>query len=230
MQREVLIVDTPEQARALQDSGFLSRFLEPVSPSDVARGIGISANLAHHHARRYASLGLLNEVKREGGKVYYQLAARTFKHDRSLLPAGDPTEHTSVTLVQLGQRFLAAYERSDRASSYEDTSWHVYVFDREGVPPEEQPKPLRRADINARPAHFQARTFSLRPERYRQLVRQIAQLLIEAEADDSAEAKPCTMAFLALDEAITDGSDDAHFLSTLVPAAESHEDRKTWKL
>jgi hypothetical protein len=46
MQRDELIVTRPEQARALQDTGFLARFLEPASPSDVARSLGIPANLA----------------------------------------------------------------------------------------------------------------------------------------------------------------------------------------
>lgn len=172
-----MIVTRPEQARALQDSGFLGRFLEPASPSVVARHLGISASLAHHHAKRHASLGLLNEVKREQGKVYYQLAARTFKHPRSLTPAGDPDEYTVVSLGLLRERFLQAYERSDRIEGGESPNWHVYRFDRKGMPEEAQSK-RSAAAVEDRPAHFQARTLRLSGRRYRQLVRYIARLIM----------------------------------------------------
>ncbi|MEX2541019.1 MAG: hypothetical protein WD314_04395 [Trueperaceae bacterium] len=229
MQRDELVVTRPEQARALQDTGFLGRFLEPASPSDAARALGMPANLAHHHARRHASLGLLMEVKRERGRIYYQLAARTFKHHRSLLPAGDPDEHTAVTLRQLKERFLAAYQACDRMEDGQNPNWHVYGFDREGIP-----EVLRGRGVEtvseARPAHFQARTLSLTPDRYRELVRRIANLILEAEAEDGPQAEPCTLAFLAMDGVLQEGSADSHYMASFVPAGEPGDEPQSWDL
>jgi DNA-binding transcriptional ArsR family regulator len=228
MQRDELIVTRPEQARALQDSGFLARFLEPASPSDVARSLGIPANLAHHHARRHAELGLLEEVRREGGKVYYQLVARTFKHDRTLLPAGDPDEHTAVMTGLLRDRFLRAYERSDRFSPDGVPSWHTYGFDREARP--EEPEPRRPTEgSESHPAHLQLRTVSLSPKSYRELVRKVARLIIEAEAEDEEQAQPCTLAFLAMAGVLQEGSTDSRYLSTFVPPAEEGDEPKSWQ-
>ena len=98
LQVSELVVTEREQARALQDSGFLGRFLEAASASYVARSLGIPANLAQH-ARRHAALGLLVEVRRERGRVYYQLAARTFRFRRSLLPVGYPDEQTAAAVL-----------------------------------------------------------------------------------------------------------------------------------
>jgi DNA-binding transcriptional ArsR family regulator len=114
MQRDELTVTREDQAVALQDVGFLSHFLTPASPSDVARRLGMAANLAHHHAKRHAELGLLEEAKREAGKVYFQLVARVFKHARALIPVEDPNYGVKTSLSLLQRHFSAPYERSDR--------------------------------------------------------------------------------------------------------------------
>jgi DNA-binding transcriptional ArsR family regulator len=228
MQQQELIVTRVEQARALQETGLLAPYLEPASPSDVARRLGIPANLAHHHARRHASLGLLNQVKRERGRVYYQLAARTFKHCRSLLPAGDPNEHTTVMLGSLRERFLAAYERSDRIEGGQNPNWHIYGFDRQALP--QEPRPERDAlPSEPRPAHFLARTLSLSPRRYRALVREITELISEAESADGQAEATCTLAFIAMDGTLQEGSRDSHYLSTFVSPVEPDDDPKSWK-
>jgi DNA-binding transcriptional ArsR family regulator len=229
MQQDEMVVTSPEQARALQDTGFLGRFLEPASPSDVARSLGIPANLARHHAKRHASLGLLLKVKRERGKVYYQLAAKTFKHHRSLLPVGDPDEHTTVMLRALQERFLSAYEYCDRIESGEHPNWHVYGFAREGLPEGLQGNGEQAAEMPW-PAHFQARTLRLTPARYRELVRRIANLIVEAEADEEDRAEPCIIALLAMDGVLQEGSSDSHYLSTFVPSAEAGGDRGSWDI
>ncbi|HEX7003341.1 MAG TPA: hypothetical protein VF168_04060 [Trueperaceae bacterium] len=229
MQSDELIVTEPEQARALQETGFLSRYLEPASPSDVARDLGMPANLAHHHAKRHAALGILGEVKREGGKVYYQLTARTFKHDRHLLPAGDPDEHTSVMLALLEERFLSAYSYCDSLENGADPSWHVYAFDRDALPGAPAESGGNGA-LAPRPAHFQARTLRLSPHRYRDLVRRISALIAKAEADDAGQGGAATFAFLAMDGVLQDGSRDTHYLSTFVPPVEPDEDPQSWEL
>lgn len=159
MENELVLTEA-DQARAVQDSGFLGQFLRPTSPSKVARKLGMPANLAHHHAQRHAALGLLREVKREQGRVYYQLAARTFKHARSLLPAGDPDEYTAATLAQLHERFLAAYERSDRPADSHDPDWSIHRFG-EGPLAEEPVAGTAALPNEAHPAHFQVRTLPL---------------------------------------------------------------------
>lgn len=128
MQREEMIVTREDQARALQNVGFLGQFIAPTSPSEVAKRLGMPANLAHHHVKRYAGLELLNEVRREGGKVYYQLAARVFKHSSDLLPLGNPDEKTAATLTRLRDEFLTAFERSERSVDEQMSDWAVYTF------------------------------------------------------------------------------------------------------
>lgn len=124
MQLTEMVVTRREQALALRDTAFLGRFLQPASPSDAARALGIRANLAHHHAKRHVTLGLLMEVKRELGRGYYQLAARTFKYRSSLLPTGDPGEHAAVTSGLLHDAFLAEHAACDRLNDGQDAEWN----------------------------------------------------------------------------------------------------------
>lgn len=214
MQLDEMVVTRRDQARALRDTGFLGRFLEPASPSDVARSLCMPANLAHHHVKRLAALGLLVWVKRERGKVYYQLAAKTFKHHRSLLFVGDQDEQTAVTLETLRERFLAEYAVCDRIEGGHNPNWHVFSFVRETLsePPRIDPPT---ATPPSRPAHLQVRALNLSPRRYRELVEQIAALISTAVADEDSQS--CTLAFLAMDGPLMTGSTDSHYLSTFVP-------------
>ncbi|MDB5046044.1 MAG: hypothetical protein JWQ08_2094, partial [Deinococcus sp.] len=101
------------QARALRHSTqFLGQFLTPRSPTDMAASVGMAANLAHHHARRLAALGLLIRLERQGGKVAYQLAAREFLVASSLLPPEDGQGNGTKDMQELSAAFLHAYERS----------------------------------------------------------------------------------------------------------------------
>lgn len=209
---------TPEQAKAVQDTGFLGQFLEPVSPSEVAKKLGLSANLAHHHAQRHVALGLLRLVKREHGRVYYQLTARTFKHARSLLPAGDPDEYTAATLTGLREHFLRAYERSDSLTDADDPNWSVHSFGRRTeATPTKSPvgAPLEPA-LELHPAHFQVRILPLTAESYRRLVRDISRLLSEATFETLGTSGPCTLAFLAMDGDLQAGTRDSDHLSSFV--------------
>ncbi len=180
------------------------------------------ANLAHHHDQRHAALGLLREVKRENGKVYYQLAAQTFKHHHSLLPAGDPDEYTAATLAQVQERFLAAYERSDRLADIQDPNWSVHLFSKS--PPDNERKPTPVVDVDtpaleAHPAHFQVRALPLTPTGYKQLVLQISELLRNASVDAEADAASCTLVFMAMDGDLEAGTRDSNHVSSFVPSA-----------
>lgn len=210
-QLDEMVVEETEQAKALWDFGFLNKFLEPASPSDVARILGIPANRAHHRAKRHLRLGLLREVKREQRKVFYQLVARSFRHRSTLLPLSDRDRYTGATIELLRQRFLEAFDRNDHLASSGRTKWHIHRFDQNRqMPPQDEvaDPPL------AYPTHFQSRTLRLRPDRYLDLLRRMADWLHEAEADDGA---PCTFTLLAMEGVLHEGVTDGASLSTFLP-------------
>lgn len=222
IQLDEMVVSEIEQARALWDSGFLSRFLDPASPSDVARSLGIAANLAHHRARRHLSLGLLMEVKRENRKVYYQLVARTFRYPGSLIPPRtDQDSHTGVALKLLRERFLEAYDRSTRLDPSHGPIWHVHGFTKD-VPQAPEDQPGEGATM-LYPAHFQARTLRLSPERYRALLRRMADWLEEAEADEEAGGQPCTITLLGMAGGLFEGVTDGQSLASYLPVRRPDE-------
>ena len=159
------ILTTAEQAKAVQEVGFLGQFFAPKSPSDAARKLGIPANLAHHHAQRHLGLGLLQETGREGGKVLYQLTAKLFKVPRTLLPPGDPDNKTARLLDLIQTRFLAAYGRSSRLEDRNDPDYDLYGFTAKDDPDPELPE-TSGGPLEPRPAHFQARTFFLTQASY----------------------------------------------------------------
>ncbi|GGL01281.1 hypothetical protein [Deinococcus radiotolerans] len=112
IQLESLRVTDEPAARALrQDTRLLGLFLSPASPSDVAVRAGMPANLVHHHARRLAGLGLLFKQRREAGRVYDQLRARTFRVPFGLFPPEDDANSGNADMHALTQGFRRAYER-----------------------------------------------------------------------------------------------------------------------
>ena len=70
MQQAELTVTTPRAAAALRGISILAYFLEPSSPTDVAKTCKMPANLVHHHVRRALEADVLMEVKRESSNVY----------------------------------------------------------------------------------------------------------------------------------------------------------------
>lgn len=183
-------------ARALrQDSDFLARFIQPLSPSDVAPRLGMAANLAHHHARKLADLGLLFEVRREGGKVLYQLTAREFRVPCELLPPGDEASSGVSTMYQLSSAFLHAYERSWRSLKAGEED--VYGFGSTEQPATLDQLPYPASD-ELYPTHADGLTLRLTPERYQHLARALSALLDEAQAEGvREEGSACTLAVLA---------------------------------
>jgi DNA-binding transcriptional ArsR family regulator len=212
------ILHTEAQAKAVQEVGFLNQFIEPTSPSDAAKKLGQSANLVHHHVQRHLELGLLREVKREGGKVLYQLTAQHFKVPRGVLPAGDPDHKIVRELGIIQKRFLEAYERSDRlnnGSDY-DPDYDHYGFVQKG---EQDDLPQPTGDpLEPHPAHFQARTLALSPKSYRRLVGKIGALIRDAEYERSEPGTgPCTLVFLGMDGELQTGAENSHYISSFVP-------------
>jgi hypothetical protein len=166
-QQDELILINPNAARALRDSAIFAQFLEPKSPSEVAKKIGMTANLVHYHANRLLELGLLFEAGREDGRVLYQTVARTIKHADSLLGS----EAQSDTMRVLSESFLKAYERSNHLAGEDSTDFHEYGIAKTSDPLErQQPQFANGESAEPCPAHFQARTLKLTGERYRRFV------------------------------------------------------------
>lgn len=191
-------ITDPAVARALrQDSDVLSHFIRPLSPSDAAPRLGMAANLAHHHARKLADLGLLFEAKREGGKVYYQLSAREFRVPCELSLPQDEMGMGSGTfsLRALSAEFLHAYERSRRSLKAGEED--VYGFGSTEQPATLDPLPYPTSD-EPYPTHADVLTLRLTSERYQKLARALSALLDEAQAEGvREEGAACTLAVLA---------------------------------
>lgn len=215
MPHDELTVTSVQAARALRDTPYLNLFLDPVSPSDVGRTLGVPANLVHHHARRLQALGLLVETGRQGGRVLYQLAAPTIRYDRRLLDSG---EAEGQTLHQVSQAFLRAFDRSDHLARGQDPEYAVFTF-HSGVPHPGPPRGSQAAE--AHPAHLQVRTLRLTAQQYQDLVRTLSRLLAEQAGDDPDRGTPCTFEFLAFDGSVSEAPDavesDVQLISSFVP-------------
>lgn len=207
-----LRVTDPAAARALhQDHAFLSEFLAPSSPSHVAGRFGMAANLAHHHARRLASLGLLREERREGGKVYFQLTARAFAVPSDLLPPGEEGGHGTGLLRDLGPAFEVAYRRSWATMRAGDEG--LCIFGDRAEPAALDLQPPHDVSDEPYPTHSDTLTLRLSPERYRRLASDLSRLLTEAAQEgaerlkEGAAGEPCTFALFALQGTLGDGGD-----------------------
>jgi hypothetical protein len=212
MQQDQIEVFTTEAAKALRDIPVLSHFLEPQSPSDVAKKIDMPANLVHHHAKRALEVGLLFEAKRENGKVYYQLTGRSFKHHRDLLNS-EETKRDDMQL--LSDAFVKAYSRSEHIVNNRDPQYTFYGYERQYNKP--FPKKASPEDSSHRLAHMYLKTVALSPKSYTKLVQQISQLLLEIERDTELSAAPCTFSLLAFDGTFRAGHDASETIDTFVP-------------
>ena len=195
-QLESLRVTDEPAARALrQDTHLLGLFLSPASPSDVAARAGMPANLVHHHARRLAGLGLLFEQRREAGRVYYQLRARTFRVASDLLPPQDPDGNGQRDMRDLTSSFLAAYERC--WAFMRDGEEDVVGFGNAEHPTEPLDDVTDPIPVPF-PAHLDRLTLRLTPERYARLARDLSDVLTRAAAEGHSETgDSCTLAVLA---------------------------------
>ncbi len=217
MQQAEIEIFTIEAAKALRDIPLLQHFAAPNSPSDVAKAANMPANLVHHHAKRALESGILFEAKRENGKVFYQLAARVFKHARHLLDEEDTKREDLQTLEQA---FVRAYVQSDHLASRENPEYAFYSFSTKHRTPDSLTD-VNNDTPNFCPAHFQTKTVQLTQATYIKLAQQLATLLSEigAESDSSAssETRPCTFAVLAFEGVLRPGNDNSETISTFLP-------------
>jgi hypothetical protein len=214
MQKNTMTVTDVEAAKALRSVPFLGYFLEPASPSNVARTAKVAANLVHHHAKRCLELGLLFEVKREDRKVFYQLAARVFEITDGLLEFED---FDAMYLRDLTAAFTKAHAHSAQIST--ETSPAILSFDPAFIP--HKTTPSGDPTTEHRPAHSQSVTIKLRPSSYRELVIKIATLLSEIKPEQSDDAVHCTIGLLAFEGALheTVATDDteSYWMSSFIP-------------
>lgn len=202
-QVEEIIVTSQEQIDALNDSNILSMFREPASASDVAKDLKLTANLVHYHVKRYLDLGLMFEVSREAGRIYYQLSSLRFKYQE------EPVVMSSISasVAQLNKNFLSAYETSqnaylqhklDQHEAYNDSDWSIISFniaDSKRLPITDDYKP-----VEAYPTHFQQRTINISSKAYTDLVTEIFQLISKFEVESTEKStsnKLCTFSFMA---------------------------------
>jgi hypothetical protein len=144
--------------------------------------------------------------------VYYQLAARTFKHARDLL---DPEETPLEDMQQLSRAFLSAYARSDRVAGELDPEYATYGFaSTSSNPLEQSPQYTPHSSSEARPAHFQARTLRLNASSYRKLAQRISDAILEAQADRGSDAGVCSFAVLAFDGELREGDTDSQRINS----------------
>jgi DNA-binding transcriptional ArsR family regulator len=212
MQKDQIRISSPEAAKTLRDSPVLHLFLEPASPSEVAKTLGMPANLVHHHTKRALELGILFEAKKEGRKIFYQLAAKTFTHKRNLLTL---EQTIGAALTQLSNAFLESYLRCDAESANaSDPDYHVHGFSTEAskVPLVKPVAAEPRESPHQHPAHYQVRTLRLGAAQYKTLIQTLARLLEEAESDKNAKA--CTIALLGFTGLWRHGHDDTMGLSS----------------
>jgi DNA-binding transcriptional ArsR family regulator len=219
MQIQEITLTNPEAARALRDNELLGEFLEPRSPSDVAKKLGQAANVVHHHAKRFLELGLLFEVKREARRVFYQLTARRFRYDRKLL--GEVPEHAEMQ--ELSTAFTNAYQHSSSLEGHEpDYSIH-WFGDRSEFPNQYQAvlirfpeDAVRHENLEAHPTHYSARTFQLSSKKYLELVKTINQLMMDCHDEPSSSDGLCTFALLAFDGATREGGTGSAALNSFI--------------
>jgi hypothetical protein len=206
-QDNLKMIRSVDEARALrQDTGFLGHFLHPQSPTDVAQAMGIAPNLAHHYAKKLSERGLLFEQRRESGKVFYQLTARTFKIPWSVLPPIDEFGGTYTSLRALDQNFRQAYERSWRLVGNEEECTVGFAETGQEVPSSHPSLP---APIEGVPAHFDSLTLRLAPERYQHLIQEMTALLTRAAREElKDQGQVCTVAVLGFQGALERVEDD----------------------
>ncbi len=216
MQKDKIRITNPEAAKTLRSSAILPYFLEQENPSAVAKKLGTTANLVHHHAKKALELGLLFEARREKGKIYYQLTAKTFAHARDLLPL----EHKiAADVLQLTDVFVQAYAKSDANVDAGDADYDFYGFaaKHDELPPMTAGKPIAE---EKHPAHFQTLTIKMNSQRYRQLVNDIWRLLEAAQTEKTTDSSSCTFSILAFDGVLREGHEDSMHIDSFVQRTE----------
>ncbi len=223
MQTDRIRLTNPEAARALRDTPVLHGFLEERNPSEVAKQIGMPANLVHHHVKRGLELGLMIETRRESGRVYYQLAAKQFTYSRTLLGL---EEKITTLMGNLSTSFLEAYRASEsQTTNADDADYEKVGFSSGDLPSvadavaDADAKPSER--VEGHPSHFESRTLRLTPKSYWTLMRELSKIIAALEAENDVSSKPMTVTVLGFKGELRSGHDNSHTITSFVPLTDS---------
>ena len=220
MQIAHIRLTNPEAARALRDTPVLHGFLSECNPSEIAKRIGMPANLVHHHVKRGLELGLVIETRREAGRVYYQLAARQFTYSRTLLGL---EEKVTTLLESLSTSFLEAYRVSEsQTSNADDPDYEVVSFEVNAKPAAAPPiAPQPTAPLEGYPAHFESRTLFLTPQSYQTVVRELSKIIAALEPQNEPSSEVCTVTLLGFKGERQLGHNNSHSITSFVPVKDS---------
>jgi hypothetical protein len=209
-QTETQVVAQPEAVQALRESTLMGLFLEPTSPSDAARQVGIAANLMHHHVKRYLDFDLLFETSRQDGKVFYQLCAKNFLIPWAMIPAED---QMTTSLNTVNTAFVKAYERSERLCTVRP-EYHVIGF---ADLPEQTDSSRETIKPEPHPAHYQLRSLRLSGSSYQKVVQRLSELLNELHMENSSDAVQCSLLLLAFEGSTSDVPADVQQIQSFLP-------------
>jgi len=95
---ETYVVQSQKEARVLASPltlQILAAFDEPKTAADAARRLELPRNRVGYHVRKLAGVGLLQEVRRRGRRVYYERRAARVKIPFALMPFAAPDEAVS---------------------------------------------------------------------------------------------------------------------------------------
>ena len=218
-----MTVTSVEAARGLQNNVFLGHFLESASPSDVGKKLDMPANLAHHHAKAALETGILLEMKRKGGKVFYQLVAHTFRYARDLLTQGNSDDPITQKMARIKDRFLHEYQRCDTLWSSLDGYYHYVGFGTPEKPPLEILHTSPPSPLEGIPAHLDLRSLRLSTDAYVRLMRELSRL-IAAEPDRSAGSLPCTVTLLGFAGPLEENGIRMDIVQSFIPPLEPIQD------
>ncbi len=218
MQKNEIVISKREQAEALRDIGLLAQFLNPASPTDIAKKLNLPANLVHHHVKKYLKLELLFELKREARKVFYQTTAKRFKHRRNLLPLGASNDYLAKQLDDISNCFMKAYASSDALIQIDDDDWHTISFIDAADYNEPTYKSYSSEALERHPAHLQFHSLRLSQKSYLKLLNDIRNLLETASSESSNEQDQCSLLFLAFDGLVQKGMSDSQTIDSFAPS------------
>ena len=218
-----MIITNVKQVKALQSHNLLKFFLEPTSPSEVAKALNQPANRIHYYVKRYLSLGLLEHVNRIYGKDLYQLKAKTFKYPRSLLPATSPNSTTKRYLDQLVTRFEEAFIRSELQHGSEEDDWVVFNFDSVREEQDDSVDSGNKIQEEMRPPFVQLKTVKMSPEQYKRFVLNVSRQIDELGPAEVGSGKPCTVSFVAFEGEFDDDVSQGEFIVSSFPRSTSSD-------
>jgi DNA-binding MarR family transcriptional regulator len=213
MQKDRLRLTNPEAARTLLDSPVLGRFVDEQNSSDIAKELKMPANLVHHHVKRGVELGLLEETRREGKRIYYQLVAKEFTHSKNLL---EYQEQMTSALTLLSSAFLPAYEASEaQCAEANDPDYHTIGFvEPATLPP--KPKRLEENVVQTYPAHFQSRTVRLTSVQYKRFLSEMNRIINDINPQLSGDVKPCTLTLIGFQGELRAGHNNAEDIKSFL--------------